>query len=85
MPYAVRSGRGLSRLPRTPSIPSMTSTICFLATLLALLTIPLVAIAWFIETPAERARRRHRAGWSQRRIADRQGVTRYRVRCWLAA
>ena len=63
----------------------MTSTICFLATLLALLTIPLVAIAWALETPAERARRRHRAGWSQRRIAASLGVTRHRVRCWLAA
>jgi predicted transcriptional regulator len=62
----------------------MTTALCFLATLLALIVAPLVVIAWSLETPADRARRWHRAGLSQRAIADRLGVTRYRVRCYLA-
>ena len=59
----------------------MTSTICFLATLLALV---IGITLWVLETPADRARRRHRAGWSQRRIAAAAGVSRHRVRAWVS-
>ena len=53
--------------------------------LVVLLAIVVGTIVWFTETPADRARRWHRAGLSQARIAERLGVTRYRVRCWLPA
>jgi hypothetical protein len=63
----------------------MNTLLCTLAVLLALLCVPAVALAWAMETPPERARRWHRNGWSQARIASRLGCTRYRVRVWLAA
>ena len=60
----------------------MSTILCTLAVLLALVV---GSIIWFTETPADRARRWHRAGVSQRQIAQRLEVSRYRVRCWLAA
>ena len=59
----------------------MNTILCALAVLLAVVVGVLV---WATETPQDRARRWHRSGISQARIADRLGVTRYRVRCWLA-
>lgn len=63
----------------------MTTTVCFLATLLALLMIPLVVLAWFLETHPERARRWYRAGVSQREISRRLGCSRHRVKAWVTA
>jgi len=62
----------------------MMSTTCLLATLLAALTIPLLVIAWALETPSDRSRRWHRTGVSQREISRRLGVSRHRVRAWVA-
>jgi hypothetical protein len=62
----------------------MSSTLCFLATVLAILTIPLAVIAWFLETPPDKARRWHRAGVSQRQIALRLNVSRRQVSNWVA-
>jgi hypothetical protein len=59
----------------------MTTT---LATLLALLIIPVLLLAWVFETRPERIHRLHRSGWSQRQIANHLGISRYRVRCALA-
>jgi DNA-binding transcriptional regulator LsrR (DeoR family) len=60
----------------------MNTLLCALAVLLALVV---GILTWATETPADRARRWHRSGWSQRAIAGRLGVSRYRVRCYLAA
>jgi hypothetical protein len=60
----------------------MNTTICLIITLIAIF---IGIILWCTETPADRARRWSAAGMSQRAIADRLGVTRYRVRVWLAA
>jgi DNA-binding CsgD family transcriptional regulator len=48
------------------------------------LLIILAVIAWFLETDRERARRWHRSGLSQQRIADQLGCKRWRVRQLLA-
>ena len=47
---------------------------------LALLLLPVLLLAWLLETDRDRARRWRRAGLSQRRIADRLGCSRWRVR-----
>jgi predicted transcriptional regulator len=52
---------------------------------MVLLALAVGVIVWATETRADRARRWHRSGLSQTRIADRLGVTRHRVWCWLAA
>jgi DNA-binding CsgD family transcriptional regulator len=62
----------------------MTSTLSTVAAILAILLIPVLFIAWLIETPEERILRRAAAGWSQKAIADRMGITRHRVRKVLA-
>ena len=52
-----------------------------LVALLLLITLPLVILWRLTLTPEQNARRlRQSHGWSQQRIADRLGVTRYRVR-----
>ena len=61
----------------------MTTTI--LALLAALLLLPVLILLWATESTEQRARRLHRKGWSQRRIADHMHITRYRVRVALAA
>ena len=61
------------------------STTCLLAWALALLLLPILLLAWATESTPERARRLRRAGWSQQRIADHLGVSRYRVRKLLYA
>jgi DNA-binding CsgD family transcriptional regulator len=58
----------------------MTTISCALLWVLTPLLIVLVAIAWALETKRDRARRWRRAGLSQRRIADRLGCSRWRVR-----
>ena len=63
----------------------MTTTLCILATLLAILTIPLVLLLYITETRQQRARRWRAAGWTQQRIADRLGCSRITVRRILAA
>jgi hypothetical protein len=63
----------------------MTTTLCILATLLAILTIPLVLLLYITETRQQRAHRWRAAGWTQQRIADRLGISRTTVRRILAA
>ena len=54
------------------------------ALLLALLLLPLLVLLWATESRPQRAKRLRSYGWSQQRIADHLGVTRYRVRVALA-
>lgn len=61
------------------------TTTCLLAWALALLLLPVLFLAWLLESRTDRARRWRRAGWSQQRIADRLGCSRYQVRKLLAA
>jgi DNA invertase Pin-like site-specific DNA recombinase len=63
----------------------MTTTLCLLATLLAILTIPVLVLLWITETRQQRARRWRADGMSQQAIADRLGVSRSTVRRMLAA
>ena len=56
-----------------------------LALLLALLLLPLLVLLWATESQPQRVKRLRSYGWSQQRIADHLGVTRYRVRVALAA
>lgn len=63
----------------------MTTTLCLLATLLAILTIPVLVLLWLTETRQQRARRWRADGMSQQAIADRLGVSRSTVRRMLAA
>lgn len=55
----------------------MTTT---LAVLLVLITLPILIILWATESTPQRVRRLRGYGWSQQRIADKLGITRYRVR-----
>lgn len=60
-------------------------TICSLiAWTLALLLLPVLFLAWITESRTDRARRWRAAGWSQARIADHLGCSRYQVRKLLA-
>ena len=63
----------------------MTTTICILATVLAILTIPVLVLLWATETRTQRVRRWRTAGWTQQRIADRLGCSRTTVRRILAS
>ena len=60
----------------------MTASVLALA--LAVLLLPVLVILWASESTEGRARRLSRSGWSQRRIAEHLGITRYRVRLALA-
>jgi len=60
------------------------TTTCLAAWALALLLVPVLLLAWALETKRDRARRWRRSGISQQRIADRLGCTRWRVRQLLA-
>ena len=62
----------------------MTTTVCILATLLAVLTIPVMVLLWATETRPQRIQRWHAKGMSQQAIADRLGTTRWQVRKALA-
>ena len=59
-----------------------TTTFAFL---LALLLLPLLVLLWATESQPQRVKRLRSYGWSQQRIADHLGVSRYRVRVALAA
>jgi hypothetical protein len=59
-------------------------TTSILALCLAALLLPVLVILWATESTEARTRRLSRSGWSQRRIAEHLGVTRYRVRLALA-
>lgn len=61
------------------------TTTCVLLWTLALLLLPVLLLTWLLETRTDRARRWRAAGWSQQRIADRLGCSRYQVRKLLAA
>ena len=63
----------------------MTTTLCILATVIAVVLMPLLFLAWLTESDPERARRWRRAGLSQQKIADRLGCSRTKVRRILAA
>ena len=63
----------------------MTTTLCIHATILAMITIPVLVLIWATETRQQRARRWRAAGWTQQRIADRLGCSRITVRRILAA
>jgi DNA-binding CsgD family transcriptional regulator len=60
------------------------TTICLAAWALALLLVPVLLLAWILETDRDRARRWRRQGLSQARIADRLGCSRWKVRQLLA-
>lgn len=60
------------------------SMTCLAATVLALLLLPLIVLAWATESREQRARRWRRDGWTQQRIADRMGCSRTTVRRMLA-
>jgi hypothetical protein len=59
----------------------MTTT---LTLILVLLLLPLLVLLWATESTEQRAKRLRSYGWSQRRIAEHLGITRYRVRVALA-
>ena len=59
-------------------------TTSVLALVLVAVLLPVLVILWAAESTEGRARRLSRSGWSQRRIAEHLGVTRYRVRLALA-
>lgn len=63
----------------------MTTLTCLLATLLALLTIPLLILYLVTESRPQRARRWRRAGLTQQAIAQRLGCSRTTVRRMLAS
>jgi len=52
---------------------------CISAFAVAALLLPLVILLWATESRAQRIRRWHRSGLSQRAIAQRLGVSRYAV------
>lgn len=59
----------------------MTTT---LTILLIVLLLPIIIILWATESTEQRVKRLRSYGWSQQRIADHMGITRYRVRTALA-
>jgi DNA-binding CsgD family transcriptional regulator len=59
----------------------MTTT---LSLILALLLLPLLVLLWATESTKQRATRLRSYGWSQQRIADHLGISRYKVRQALA-
>jgi hypothetical protein len=63
----------------------MTTVTCLLATVLAVLTIPLMILWWAAESREQRCKRLRRQGWTQQRIADHLSVSRSTVRRILTA
>jgi DNA invertase Pin-like site-specific DNA recombinase len=61
------------------------SIACTLAWIAALLILPLLILDWATCSRAERIRRLKAMGWSQARIANHLGVSRYQVRKALAS
>ena len=63
----------------------MTTISCALLWVLTLLLLlPILLLAWILETKRDRARRWRSQGLSQQRIANRLGCSRWRVRRLLA-
>jgi hypothetical protein len=60
------------------------TTTCLLAWALALLLLPVLFLAWLLESQPQRIRRLRAAGMTQRAIATRLGITVYQVRKALA-
>jgi hypothetical protein len=63
----------------------MATITCLAATLLALITIPLLIILWASESPQQRARRWHHSGQSYRTIGQRLGISHTTARRWCVA
>lgn len=63
----------------------MTTVTCLLATVLAVLTIPLMVLWWAAESREQRIKRLRRQGWTQQRIADHLLISRSTVRRILLA
>jgi hypothetical protein len=55
-----------------------------LALIIVALLLPLLVILWFTETTPQRVNRLRSNGWSQNRIAQHMGISRYKVRMVLA-
>ena len=55
-----------------------------IALVLALLLLPLLVLLWVTESKSQRIKRLRSNGWSQQRIANHMGITRYAVRTVLA-
>jgi hypothetical protein len=51
-----------------------------IALILALLLLPIIILLWATESTEQRVKRLRNYGWSQRRIAEHMGLSRYRVR-----
>jgi DNA-binding CsgD family transcriptional regulator len=51
---------------------------------LAIVLMPILFVAWLLETDSERAHRLRRSGLSQRKIAEQMGISRWKVRQLLA-
>ncbi len=51
-----------------------------IALLIALLLLPITILLWASESTEQRVKRLRGYGWSQRRIAEHMGLSRYRVR-----
>lgn len=60
------------------------SITCVLVWTAVLLLLPVLFLAWLTESRTDRVRRWRSYGWSQQRIADRLGASRYQVRKLLA-
>lgn len=58
----------------------MISTTCILAWAAVILLFPVIFLLWLSESQKQTIRRWHHAGLSQRKIAQRLGITRYEVR-----
>ena len=51
-----------------------------LALIAALLLLPIIILLWATESTEQRVKRLRGYGWSQRRIAEHMGLSRYKVR-----
>jgi hypothetical protein len=60
------------------------TTTCLWAWVAIVLTLPFIALCWATESTDQRVRRLRRQGSSQRAIAERLGISVYRVRKALA-
>jgi hypothetical protein len=58
----------------------MVSFPCILAAVAIVLLLPFLILLWATESTEQRVRRLRASGLSQRAIADRLNITRYRVR-----